>query len=51
MASGNHAGKINVYAVDGGRHVTTLDTRGRFTYSVAYVSKMEMIGIGNFELL
>lgn len=38
VASGNHAGKINVYAVDGGHHVTTLDTRGRFTYSIAYVS-------------
>lgn len=39
IASGNHAGKINIYAAEGGEHVTTLDTRGRFTYSIAYVSK------------
>ena len=38
VSSGNHAGKINVYSVDGGRLVNTLDTRGRFTYSLAYVS-------------
>lgn len=42
IASGNHAGKINIYAAEGGHHVTTLDTRGRFTYSIAYVSEFHV---------
>ena len=43
IASGNYAGKINIYATEGGHHVTTLDTRGRFTYSIAYVSHLQSL--------
>lgn len=40
VATGNHAGKINIYSVAGGELVTTLDTRGRFTYTIAYVGQL-----------
>ena len=38
LASGSHTGKINLFGVESGKNETTLDTRGRFTLSIAYVS-------------
>lgn len=38
VISGSHAGKIHMYAVDSGKQERTLDTRGKFTLSIAYVS-------------
>lgn len=37
VASGSHSGKINLYSVESGKQELTLDTRGRFTLSIAYV--------------
>lgn len=37
LASGSHTGKINLFGVDSGRKETSLDTRGKFTLSIAYV--------------
>jgi WD repeat-containing protein 61 len=38
LASGSHMGKINLFGVESGKKETSLDTRGRFTISIAYVS-------------
>ena len=38
LATGSHTGKVNVFGIDSGKKETTLDTRGKFTMSVAYVS-------------
>ena len=38
LASGSHHGKINLFGVDSGRKESSLDTRGKLTLSIAYVS-------------
>ena len=38
LASGSHTGKINLFGVDSGRKESELDTRGKFTLSIAYVN-------------
>ena len=38
LASGSHTGKINLFGVDSGRKESSMDTRGKFTLSLAYVS-------------
>jgi WD repeat-containing protein 61 len=38
LATGSHSGKINIFGVDSGRKEMTMDTRGKFTLSIAYVS-------------
>lgn len=37
IISGSHAGKISVYSVESSKQEHTLDTRGKFILSVAYV--------------
>lgn len=37
LVTGSHTGKVNVFGVDSGKREATLDTRGKFTMSVAYV--------------
>lgn len=38
IASGSHAGKINLYGVESGKLESSLDTTGKFTLSIAFVS-------------
>lgn len=38
IATGSHNGKINLFSVEEGKKHTSLDTRGKFIMSVAYVS-------------
>ena len=38
LATGSHAGKINLFRVDTGSKEMSLDTRGKFILSTAYVS-------------
>ena len=40
LVTGSHTGKVNVFGVDSGKRETTLDTRGKFSMSVAYVSSL-----------
>ena len=37
LATGSHNGKINLFSVEDGQKVTALDTRGKFSMSIAYV--------------
>ena len=37
IATGSHAGKINLIGVESGKKESALDTRGKFTMSIAYV--------------
>ncbi len=37
LASGSQTGKINLFGVDSGKKESSLDTRGKFTLSIAYV--------------
>jgi WD40 repeat protein len=38
IISGSHSGKIALYGVESAKQEQTLDTRGKFTLSIAYVS-------------
>ena len=38
IISGSNAGKIHVYNVETGQQEEQLDTRGKYTLSIAYVS-------------
>lgn len=38
IISGCHSGKINIYGVNSGTVEATIDTRGKFILSTAYVS-------------
>ena len=40
VASGSHTGKVNLFGVESGSTETTLDTRGKFVLSIAYVSRL-----------
>ena len=46
LASGSHNGKINLFGVDTGRKETSLDTRGKFTLSIAYVRVCFFVWVG-----
>jgi WD repeat-containing protein 61 len=37
IISGSHSGKISLFGVESGKLEQTLDTRGKFTLSIAYV--------------
>lgn len=39
VISGSHSGKISFYSTQNAEVDQTLDTRGKFTLSIAYVSK------------
>lgn len=47
VISGSNAGKILIFSVENGKQEQTLDTRGKFTLSVAYVSR-KLISKGRF---
>ena len=38
IATGSHSGKVNLIGVESGKKESVLDTRGKFTMSIAYVS-------------
>lgn len=40
LASGSHTGKINLFGVESGKKESEMDTRGKFTLSIAYVSDL-----------
>ena len=39
LATGNHVGKVNIFGVESGKKEYSLDTRGKFILSIAYVRK------------
>ena len=41
LATGSHNGKINIFSVEEGKKENVLDTRGKFTMSIAYVSRQQ----------
>lgn len=47
IISGSHFGKINIYGVESKKQEQNLDTRGKFTLSIAYV-RFENREIFNF---
>lgn len=38
IATGSHLGKVNIFGVESGKKEYSLDTRGKFILSIAYVS-------------
>lgn len=38
IATGSHLGKVNIFGVESGKKEHSLDTRGKFILSIAYVS-------------
>lgn len=38
IATGSHLGKVNIFGVESGKKEFSLDTRGKFILSIAYVS-------------
>jgi WD repeat-containing protein 61 len=38
VVSGSHVGKINLFSTENGQNEQVLDTTGKFTFSIAYVS-------------
>ena len=47
IATGSHNGHINLFNVDTGEKQSSLDTRGKFTMSIAHVST-KLFRSGNF---
>lgn len=43
LASGSHNGKINLFSVEDGKKESSLDTRGKFIMSIAYVSHVTVM--------
>lgn len=43
IATGSHAGKINLIGVESGKKESALDTRGKFTMSIAYVCRLNFV--------
>lgn len=37
LATGTHVGKVNIFGVESGKKEYSLDTRGKFILSIAYV--------------
>ena len=44
MILGSHVGKINLFNTETGEKVQSLDTRVKFTFSIAYVSLIKEKG-------
>lgn len=40
LATGTHVGKVNIFGVESGKKEYSLDTRGKFILSIAYVRKL-----------
>ena len=38
LATGSHTGKVNLFSVETGKKEASLDTRGKFILSIAFVS-------------
>lgn len=50
IISGSHEGKISLYSVENGKPEQVLDPQnGKFTLSIAYVSKYFIIGLSNSQ--
>jgi WD40 repeat protein len=45
LATGSHNGRINIFSVEEGQKKSSLDTRGKFIMSVAYVSGIHAYGM------
>lgn len=39
IATGSHLGKVNIFGVESGKKEYSLDTRGKFILSIAYVRR------------
>lgn len=39
LATGTHMGKVNIFGVESGKKEYSLDTRGKFILSIAYVRR------------
>lgn len=50
VISGSHAGKIHMYSVETRKQERTLDTRGKFTLSIAYVSLFTFKELSTFTI-
>ena len=49
IATGSHAGKINLIGVESGKKESALDTRGKFTMSIAYVSRSPLFLVHSLD--
>lgn len=49
LASGSHSGKINLFRVEDGKKETSMDTRGKFTLSIAYSPDGKFIASGAID--
>ncbi|XP_074614053.1 superkiller complex protein 8-like isoform X4 [Acropora palmata] len=49
IATGSHAGKINLIGVESGKKESALDTRGKFTMSIAYSPDGHYIACGAID--
>ena len=43
IATGSHSGKVNLVGVESGQKEETLDTRSKFTMSIAYVGELVLL--------
>lgn len=53
VATGSHIGKVNIFGVETGKKEYSLDTRGKFILSIAYVRNLdfcEELGLINLPL-
>lgn len=51
LASGSQTGKINLYGVESGKLESSLDTTGKFTLSIAFVSKIFSVCVLNIFII
>ena len=49
VATGSHSGKINLYSVETGALQTKLDTTGKFTLSIAFVSILRVLATLTYQ--
>ena len=45
LATGTHVGKVNIFGVESGKKEYSLDTRGKFILSIAYVRKYCFVSV------
>lgn len=55
IATGSHLGKVNIFGVESGKKEFSLDTRGKFILSIAYVrnntlERCQRFNIQNFRV-
>uniref|UniRef100_A0A8C8XU31 Superkiller complex protein 8 n=1 Tax=Panthera leo TaxID=9689 RepID=A0A8C8XU31_PANLE len=51
LATGTHVGKVNIFGVESGKKEYSLDTRGKFILSIAYVRKpCSLLGLPLFAV-